>query len=114
MVKTLLWLDDFRNPYSKTMNWLKYSPIGYDVELFWIENYQEFVDFIMIYGLPDAICFDHDLGSESLTGYDCAKWLVNYCLDNNKPLPKYGIQSDNTVGKANIDGLFKSFIRFVK
>ena len=56
MIKTLLWLDDWRNPYSTKIDYLKYfSPIGKDVELIWVQNYQEFVDFIMIYGLPDAI-----------------------------------------------------------
>jgi len=70
----------------------------------------------MIYGLPDGICFDHDLGLEGSTveknGYDCAKWLVEYCLDMDKNFPPYAIQSANPVGKENIDKLLKSFISF--
>jgi hypothetical protein len=46
-----------------------------------------------------------------MTGFDCAKWLVDYCLDNKVKLPRYGIQSSNTPGKENIDALFKSFIK---
>jgi hypothetical protein len=51
------------------------------------------------------------LKQEEKTGFDCAKWLVEYCLDNKLQLPLYNIQSANPVGKANIDGLFKSFIK---
>ena len=40
---------------------------------------------------------------------DCAKWLVEYCIDNNKKLPLYNIQSANSVGRENIDSLLKSF-----
>lgn len=53
---------------------------------------------IINHSLPDGICFDHDLGEEK-TGYDCAKWLVDYCMDNNLKLPLYAIQSANPVGK---------------
>ena len=112
--KTLLWLDDARDPFSKKIDWLVFSPIGRNVDIVWLDNYQEFVDHIIIFGLPDGICFDHDLGSYKETGYDCAKWLVNYCLDNNKKLPKYNIQSANPVGKENIDRLLQNFKKFTE
>ena len=131
-MKKLLWLDDFRDPFDQKSDWLKYSPIGRDVDVIWVKNYQEFVDYIMIHGLPDAICFDHDLSDEHYnakmylgeeynelydtfvekTGYDCAKWLCDYCLDNNKDIPPYNIQSYNPIGKKNIDLLLKNFISF--
>lgn len=113
MTKTLLWLDDYRDPYDKKTDWMVYSPIGRKVDVIWVMSYQEFIDHIMIHGLPDGICFDHDLGSTELSGYDCAKWLVNYCLDNNKKIPPYGIQSSNPVGRENIDKLLKSFNKFI-
>ena len=47
-----------------------------------------------------------------MTGYDCAKWLVEYCMDNDKDIPPYGIQSANPVGKENIDKLLKSYKNF--
>ena len=131
-MKKLLWLDDFRDPFDQKSDWLKYSPIGRDVDVIWVKNYQEFVDYIMIHGLPDAICFDHDLSDEHYnakmylgeeynelydtfvekTGYDCAKWLCDYCLDNNKDIPPYNIQGYNPIGKKNIDLLLKNFISF--
>ena len=109
MQKRLLWLDDARDPL--TNDWLVFSPIGKNVDTTWVTNHQEFIDDIMINGLPDAICFDHDLGYYEETGYDCAKWLVDYCIDNKKELPKYGIQSANPVGRVNIDSLLKNYIK---
>jgi len=120
-MKTLLWLDDVRNPLEN--NWLVFSPIEQPFEVVWVKDYQEFISWIDIYGLPDAICFDHDLGftneyyiennlpspETEKTGMDCAKWLVEYCMDSDEPLPLYNIQSANPVGKANIDGLLKNF-----
>ena len=128
--KTLIWLDDVRDPL--TNDWLVFSPIGRDVNVVWVKSYYDFTIWIEKNGLPDAICFDHDLGEdvaierikkglskrqarilkkESKSGMDCAKWLVNYCLDNDKPLPKYAVHSANPAGAENIEGLFLSFLK---
>jgi hypothetical protein len=129
-MKTLLWLDDIRNPHED--NWLVFSPIEQPFAVIWVKSYNEFTMWIKAYGLPDAVCFDHDLGmdvaikarekgmskrksralkQEEKTGFDCAKWLVDYCIDNNKPLPLYNIQSANPVGKENIDTLLKNYLK---
>lgn len=97
-MKKLLWLDDIRDPMEG--DWQSYSPISHD-EVIWVKSYNEFIFWIKTNGLPDAICFDHDLGmdvaalarakgksknaarklkQEEKTGHDCAKWLVNYCI----------------------------------
>src|ERR1035441_9103838 len=99
-MKKLLWLDDKRNPLES--NWLDFSPIEQPFEVTWVKSYAEFVKCIKANGLPDAICFDHDLGDEvavdtrakgmskkksrqlkqrEKSGMECAKWLVEYCLD---------------------------------
>jgi len=115
--QTLLWLDDSRDPFED--DWLNFSPIGKDVIVKWVKSYNEFVDWITFNGLPEGICFDHDLGDVNeknkfeKTGYDCAKWLVDYCEINNKSIPPYSIQSANTVGKENIDKYFKNYIKFI-
>jgi len=111
-MKKLLWLDDIRDP--KTSDWLlTYAPeYAYgDGEVIWVKNYDEFVSWIEKNGLPDGICFDHDLGEEK-SGYDCAKWLVEYCMDNNLPIPKFNIQSANPTGKININSLLKNYQKF--
>ena len=108
-MKTLLWLDDYRDPTKD--NWIRYSPIGTDCDIVWVKTYQEFVDQVMCFGLPDAICFDHDLGTHNGNGYECAKFLIDYCINNNLKLPLYAIQSANPVGKENIDSLLKNYIK---
>ena len=44
------------------------------------------------------------------TGYDCAKWLIDFIINNKiKVLPTIMVHSMNPVGKENIVSLFKSF-----
>lgn len=115
---TLLWLDDSRNPL--TDDWLVFSPISQPFETIWVKSYDEFTAWITENGLPDAICFDNDIedfsginGTE-LEGKDCAKWLVEYCLDNKLNIPKWNCQSSNPNAKDFINGLLLSFIKNVR
>jgi hypothetical protein len=67
--------------------------------------------------LTDFISFDHDLGlpeeqSQELNGMTCAKWLVNYCLDNDLIIPEYIVHSQNPAGKGNIEGFLEGFRQF--
>lgn len=131
----LLFLDDYRNP----LDCLKYmhTRIGPENLIYssksWetVRHYPAFVEYIQKNGLPTVISFDHDLADghyhENMqkgvlnyqgdsfnddmnkTGYHCAKWLVDYCLDNNKPLPRCIVHSMNPVGTENITGLLESF-----
>lgn len=101
-MKTLLWLDDFRNPTDY---------IKGDYSTFWVKNYQDFCKYLNEHGLPDCICFDHDLGEEK-SGYDCAKYLVHYCQKRNSDIPEFDIQSSNSVGKDNIRSLLEGWHRF--
>ena len=49
------------------------------------------------------------------TGYDCAKWLINYCMDNQLELPEtILIHSMNPVGSLNIKSLFDSYYKSLK
>lgn len=73
-----------------------------------VKNYSEFVQFINKNGLPHFISLDHDLGEEK-SSFDCAKFLVNYCLDHHLELPKYTVHSQNLVGKENIEKLLENF-----
>ena len=112
-MRKLLWLDDIRNPFES--NWVqRFSPIS-NPEVIWVNSYTEFTNYIIQNGLPDAICFDHDLGDISeneKTGYDCAKYIVDYCLDNDLDIPKFNIQSDNGPGGDNIRMLLNNYHKF--
>jgi hypothetical protein len=115
-----LFLDDIRQP--KDACYLVLNPkIYWDNDWFVVKNYVEFCSWIKRNGLPEIISFDHDLadihyevdfkdwddntadqlGVEE-TGLDCAKWLVDYCLDNGFELPEYHVHSANPSGKKNI------------
>lgn len=108
-IKTLLWLDDRLNPSDSRMDWLAYSPIGREVEVRWIKNFYEFRNWIELNGLPDGICFDHDLGNNSPSGLYCAQWLVQYCDRRNLKLPLWSSQSPNPEKKALINRFLKKF-----
>jgi len=95
--KTCLFLDDIRQ-----------APPECDK----VSSYQEFTRFILENGLPDVISFDHDLGDEK-SGFDCAKFLVHYCLDQNITFINFHVHSQNPVGKQNIESLLNNFNRIM-
>lgn len=105
----MLFLDDIRTIDQVYKN--KYQ------EYVHVFNYEQFCEWIESNGLPDIISFDHDLSidhyagdfSKEKTGMDCAKWLVEYCLDNNKECPEFLVHSQNVVGKQNIFSLLNGF-----
>lgn len=116
-----LFLDDERDPCKITWVQLPFGP--------WIvvRSYDEFVKTIAEKGLPDFVAFDHDLADEHYhrsmyksdyktltekTGYECARWLVNYCVDNNKNFPHYVVHSINPIGKENIIGYIENYKKF--
>lgn len=122
LTKRLLFLDDIRYPievyhYTKRDIFLRSD---------WhiVRNYKQFINRILENGLPDMISFDHDLADEHYlqqdsqqfvekTGYDCAKWLVEYCMDNGTDLPQFYSHSTNPVGKENIESLLRNFKKIV-
>jgi hypothetical protein len=92
------------------------------------------VNFIQEKGLPETISFDHDLADEHYqnlfedknwmkedsdvelsydsytekTGLECAKWLVDFCIENGKQLPTCWVHSANPVGKKNIQAYLEN------
>lgn len=111
--KVLMWIDDLRDP--STQDWIeRFSPIGTLCKVVWLKSYDEVVDYINTKGLPTAVCFDHDLGDidnpdDEKTGYDCAKFIADYCMDHHKKYPLYNIQSDNGPGRENIHKFIQNF-----
>ena len=140
-MKTILWLDDIKNPFVKGMDWwftiqyLKYEYLEIEdeedeqCEVIWVKTQSEFENYIKENGLPDGICFDHDLGkltevemrklgyskeearkrkNMELTGYDCAKWLAEYCMNNNVQLPQWYVHSSNSDASEKINELLSN------
>ena len=95
-----LFLDDERNP-NRFLKDLKTWEV--------VRGYDDFTRIIRNRGLPGFISFDHDLSSKEKTGYDCAKWLIEYCQKTKKPLPNWQVHSLNPIGKVNINELLIQF-----
>jgi len=126
-----IYLDDIRTPVDT--NWIV------------VRSYDEFVDKVKEIGFEniEIVSLDHDLGDSAMeeyhnnvspnfkldynnikekTGYDCAKWLVEYYFDNygtqekRAEKKKNGIlfptvytHSANPIGSANIMGYINNF-----
>ena len=118
-----LFLDDHRQP--KDVKWIDLPPVEWIV----VKTYDEFVNTIQKNGIPACISFDHDLGDEHYqeyfranngdktirygnfkekTGFECAKWLANFCVDTGTPLPLYYIHTLNGMGRMNIFAILES------
>jgi hypothetical protein len=111
-----LYLDDNRTPREN--HYFKWVIV---------RDYRAFCNYIMQQGMPKFISFDHDLADEhvqlgamanwkdfdytlctEMTGYDAAKWLVEYCLDNDVQMPHFTVHSANPAGAENILGLLNN------
>lgn len=120
-----LFLDDVRMPNQVT--WVPMPASPWTI----VRNYKQFVDHISKSGLPFFVAFDHDLADEHYrpsmynpdkhytqyytdgtfkekTGYDCAKWLCDYCAEKNLDFPEYVVHSMNPIGRENIHSIIQS------
>lgn len=118
-----LFLDDYRIPEDAHHYMLNKIYLTYDWVV--VENYDEFVDCVTKNGMPRCVSFDHDLAdvhydqqenpdysdnSLEKTGYHCAKWLIDYAIDNNVEIPEeIYYHSMNTVGRLNMKSLFETY-----
>lgn len=122
-----IFLDDVRIPSKVT--WVKLPPVEWTI----VRNYDEFVNVIKKQGMPSFIAFDHDLGEahynpsmysdnkedynklydtfKERTGYDCAKWSVDYCMEQGLVFPEYVVHSMNPIGKTNIESYIEGYRR---
>ena len=107
MKRIVIFIDDLRIP-SLYVDCKKNN-------VFQAFNYDEFVGIIDYlyerYGHIDEVWFDHDLGEDSKNGYDCAKYLIEFCENHNMELPEWHIQSSNPSGRENIDSYLKSYLK---
>ncbi len=121
VTKYNIFLDDVRVPTDVT-----WADVPIDQHYSVVRNYKEFVDLITLRGVPKFVCYDHDLADshyghglnnddipydfyKEKTGYDCAKWLVAYCSENNFKHPPYVVHSMNPIGKQNIEAYINSY-----
>lgn len=133
-----LFLDDMRVP-SECIGYMPMrigdkSTIYYSTDWVIVRDHYQFVNWITNNGLPDFISFDHDLSDEHYsstmyisedlyqdaikgtapTGYDSAKWLIEYCIKNNQALPNWTVHSMNPIGVERIQRLLLNFKKHAK
>ncbi len=103
-----------------------------DIEWHWVKNIDEFKTWISKNGMPTLFAFDHDLGDDAYalwhkhrgyvdseinydeyvtpTGYHCAKWLTDYCIDNKIEFTaEVFSHSMNDKGRQNIISILENF-----
>lgn len=107
----MAFLDDERMPSDVTWVPVPNTP---DCEI--ARSFDDFVNIIESNGMPVYVSFDHDLADEHYvamlrgstdygeekTGYDCAKWLVDFCAEHEIPFPDFEVHSMNPIGSENI------------
>ena len=111
-----LFLDDLKNPqdiYTCFKN-----PI-YLEDWIIVRTYQQFQTAVTKFGVPDIVSFDNDISdfdenNNEKTGYDCVKWLCNYCQDRSIKFPRWFIHSENNVGTVNINSYILNYIKNVE
>jgi len=136
MNKIKLFLDDIRVPSDCT----GYMPmrigdkaiVYHSTDWVIVRDHYQFVNWITKNGLPSVISFDHDLSNEHYsplmytsedqyqdaikgtapTGYDSAKWLIKYCIENKLALPEWVVHSMNPVGVERITRELTNFQRY--
>lgn len=107
-----IFLDDYRKPTD--VRWMEIPDVAWTI----VRNYDQFIHALdHATEAPKYITFDHDLadahydgdfsGPEK-TGYDCAKALVEICLERNWLLPDYSVHSLNPIGAKNIREYLKN------
>lgn len=118
-----LFLDDERMPEQVT--WERYPFQNHNGAWTIVRSYDEFVKTVKEFGMPEFVSFDHDLADDHYlegfagthpkygvykekTGYEAAKWLLDYSNEADIPLPPFAVHSMNVIGRANIISLFGS------
>lgn len=108
-----LFLDDLRYPHDVT--WVR-LPSYIDSDWYIVRSYVDAVKWVQTFGWPDFIAFDHDLGDIEdgkieKTGYDFAKWLIDFDLDGNKMPDNFSfvVHSQNHIGSRRISELFENY-----
>jgi len=129
-----LFLDDYRSP-KDCVGYMQHrigkdNPIYLEKDWIIVKSYNEFVEYITNNGIPSLVSFDHDLAHTHYgveltsteewkeyynennnfaekTGYDCAKWLKEYCLEKEIDFPKYFLHTMNPAGLQNIKELLQ-------
>lgn len=116
-----IFLDDLRYP-NMSHNSTKGLGDSLSDENSWVivRNYKDFCKLIdNQFKNIELISFDHDLAcfdddDNEMTGHDCVRYIISYCIDNDKEFPNWYIHSDNSVGRENMIGSILNFLKRIE
>jgi hypothetical protein len=97
-----IFLDDEREPVNSR-------------DFVIVRNYLDFVNVVLNADqVIEFISFDHDLGDDSLSGYECAKYLVELDMDRRgvviRPWFKFTVHGHNPDDKYDIEDYLGGYI----
>jgi len=125
-----LFLDDLRVVKDAVIHKLNRKLIEESqipaVDWWIVRSYDDFVKTVKEKGVPNVVSFDNDLSQEQTryfvrnhekngfnvdvyndNGISCARFLIQYCKEQNKPLPTYYVHSANYHAVDFIENLMK-------
>ena len=107
----LLFIDNHRFPSE--IDWMEDDSRVYIVED-WdiVRDYDEFVNYIDATGVPSVVSFGYKL-SKNKTGYNCAEYLIEYCIRYDVMPPVQLCHSKHKSGKKKINVLWDKFINIL-
>lgn len=107
-----LFLDDERS--IEDVTWVVYPR---DIEWTIVRSFDEFALEISLNDF-NIISFDHDLQDfhhgEEYTGMTCLKHLIEYIMDELKPMPYCLFHTQNIVGRDNMKALYENYLKITK
>ena len=124
-----LFLDDERAPNG--VPWVDLPDIPRNDWVI-VRNIEDFKRTIDQHGIPKFVSFDNDLKREHYdnflenncadfefekfddTGFNCAQYLVEKCLEQNKEVPDFECHSMNTVARAVIREYLRECRKIIK
>lgn len=133
-----LFLDDIRHPYDCINYRTKLMPESKAMysQSAWVivRDYEEFVKVITekfeMGEFPELMSFDHDLADshydpsmyghtgeypetfDEKTGNDCAKWFLDFCIENEMEMPNFIVHSMNPVGAERIQNTLLDWYKY--
>lgn len=104
-----MFIDDERFPPEKNVKVVRNWKI--------CRTMQDVVACVSVFGFPNFISFDHDLGEDIPNGKDIANWLIDQDLDGTFQFPDdfdFYVHSQNNNGAANIHSIMTQYLSLKK
>lgn len=103
--------------YSLFIDDERYPPRNDEREWVIARDMEDVMMCLRIHGMPGYISFDHDLGDNTPTGYEIAKFLVDLDMngEDDFKLPEefdFYVHSQNPVGMKNIQLYLRNYLKF--